>query len=325
LARKYSEGPTKSKGGDLGYFPKGRMVKPFEDAAFKLKRGEVSNLVRTRFGYHIIKVEDIRPARTKTLDEVRDKIVDTLMTSAATDLAYEKGLSLIDQMPYDVDLAQYAAEHDLKTEHTGYFSQLEAIPGVGGADTLHESLFSLEKKEGSDLVEVNKKYYIFQVTDKKGSYVPEMEEVADKVKKDFAEYLAAKKARAVAEGCLSELQKGKSWDELAKERDLRPEETDFFTRRDPIRKIGNEPELKEMAFGLSKAKRYPDKIFENDRGVFIIRWEADKDIDQKKYEEEKEKYRFSLMQRKQMRAFENWLESLKRNAEIKVVTPVTGE
>ena len=94
LARKYSEGPTKETGGDLGYFSAGQMVETFEEAAFKLKTGEISDLVRTQFGYHIIKVEDIKEEHTKNLNEVRDQIMDILIRNAKNDLAQEK-LSLI--------------------------------------------------------------------------------------------------------------------------------------------------------------------------------------------------------------------------------------
>ena len=322
LAREYSEGPTKSEGGDLGYFSAGKMVKPFEDAAFKLKKGEISDLVRTPFGYHIIRVEDIKEAGTRTLDEVRDQIVDIMFVNASAELAHEKGLSLIDQMPYDTDLGEYAAEHELKAKHTGYISQDETIPGIGENKKLYKSLFSLEKNETSELIELKGKFYIFQVSDRKASYLPEFKEVVDKVKKDFIPYLMAKEARAAAESYLAELQKGESWDKLAKSKHLEPEESNFFSRQEPIPKIGYDPVLYELAFNLGKNKRYPDTIFENDKGAFVIRWEASKGIDEEKYQKEKEKFRFSLMQAKHERLFGKWLENLKKNAEIEIVTAV---
>ena len=78
VAEKMSEGPSAPKGGDLGFFSRGQMVKPFEDKAFELKIGEVSEPVRTRFGYHLIKVEDKREDKQKSFDEVKPQIIESL-------------------------------------------------------------------------------------------------------------------------------------------------------------------------------------------------------------------------------------------------------
>ncbi len=74
LAIASSEGPSKSKGGDLGFFKREQMVKPFSDAAFALETGEMSGIVETRFGYHLIKVTDRKPARILTYDKVKEDI-----------------------------------------------------------------------------------------------------------------------------------------------------------------------------------------------------------------------------------------------------------
>ena len=97
---------------------------------------------------------------------------------------------------------------------------------------------------------------------------------------------------------------------------------DFFGRRGSIPKIGYAPDLVEAAFGLSEADRYPNKVYETDKGAYVIRWEAKQGIDMKKYEEEKEKYRFSLMQARQESLFQAWLENLRNKAKIQIVTPV---
>ena len=78
LAKEYSEGPSGPTGGDLGYFRRGQMVKPFEDAAFAMKINEVSGPVETRFGYHLIKVNDKKPEQTLAYADVKDKIAQRL-------------------------------------------------------------------------------------------------------------------------------------------------------------------------------------------------------------------------------------------------------
>jgi peptidyl-prolyl cis-trans isomerase C len=78
LAKEYSEGPSGPKGGELGYFTRGQMVKPFEDAAFAMKPGEVSGKVETRFGYHLIKVTDKTPETTMSYDDVKDRLGEFL-------------------------------------------------------------------------------------------------------------------------------------------------------------------------------------------------------------------------------------------------------
>jgi len=82
-SKAYSEGPSNSRGGDIGYFIRGQMAPPFEEAAFKMKPGEVSDVVKTRFGYHLIKVTDKKPATTVTYEDMKERIAQFLKREKA--------------------------------------------------------------------------------------------------------------------------------------------------------------------------------------------------------------------------------------------------
>ena len=325
LAKEYSEGPSKPQGGDLGYFKAGQMEPPFEEAAFALKKGEISDLVQTRFGYHIILVEDVKEAGMTPLAEVKEDISATLIGNLTTELAHEKGLTLLDQMPYDVDLVAYGNHHGITSKTSPHFSKNEPIPDIKGSEKIGPTLFALEKNEASGIIELGGKFYIFQTAESKASYLPELKEVREAAQKRFIAHEARAAAESAAEKYLKALKEGKSWEAMAAENSLKIQKPGFFTRRDPIPDIGNAPALNEMAFKLSKDSRYTQKPFVNDKGAFVIRWEGDEGIDEKKFQEEKDTYHNSLTQTKHQRIFESWIKNLRKKARIEIVTPVDGD
>ncbi len=324
LAEEYSEGPSKSQGGDLGYFKTGQMEPPFEEAAFALKKGEISDLVQTRFGYHIILVEDIKEAGMTPLAQVREDILAALTGNLTTELAHEKGLTLLDQMPYDVDLTAYGSQHGLTAKNSAHFSKNAPIPDIKGSEKIAPTLFALEKDEASGLIELGGKFYIFQTAESKASYLPELKAVKKAVEERFIAHETRAAAESASEKYLKSLKEGKSWETMSTENNLQIQQTDFFTRRDPIPDIGNAPALNEMAFKLGKDHPYTQKPFVNNKGAFVIRWEGNEGIDEKKFQEEKEAYRDSLTQTKHQRIFENWIKDLRKKAVIEILTPVDG-
>ncbi len=112
LAKELSEGPSGPTGGDLGFFEKGRMVQPFGEAAFALDVGEISAVVQTRFGYHVIVVEEKRPAGTVPLDEVKDEVRSRLVTQKTNMTTAE----LIQTLGQKADLVFYDENGNPVTE-----------------------------------------------------------------------------------------------------------------------------------------------------------------------------------------------------------------
>jgi len=210
----------------------------------------------------------------------------------------------------------------MKAEETALFSLTEAVPPFGRDERLFQSLFSLEKNETSEVIEQGGRFYIFQVTEKRPSGLPSLAEVKEQVKTDYTVHLAVEKAKAEAKAYLQILREGKEWPGLAEESGLDVGTTDFFSRQEPVKEIGYSPELHQMVFGLSAEKRYPEKVFENEKGVFVIRWEGEEVISQSGYEEEKQEYREMLKRMKEQDLFRGWLDNLRRSARIEILRPL---
>ncbi len=319
LAKKYSEDTSSVNGGDVGYFSrKSGYVKPFVDAAFNLKKGEISDLVKSEYGYHIIKVDDIKDEQVKSFYEVKSQIMSTMKSEGAIEKAADKAQDLIAQMPYDVDLKEYASLSEALYNTTGFFSKDKPASVVRGDRKLLDSLFSLDKNDVTDLVELNNDYFIIQVVDKNDSYLPTLDEVYPSVESDYVDSIALKKAKAEADNYLKALKEGAKWEDLAKEKARVIDSTDFFTRNGSPGKIGSVPGIQEAAFKLNADNLYPEKTFENSSAAFVIKWEEYQDMDKAKYEEDKEKYTESLLLRKQQETWVDWIEKMKAKADIEM-------
>jgi peptidyl-prolyl cis-trans isomerase D len=227
-------------------------------------------------------------------------------------------------MPYQTNLAKYAAENKVPVKETPYFSQSEAIPDVGSDEKLQQTLFSMDKEEVSDLMDTGGKFYVFQVIDKKPSTLPTLDEVKDKVKEDYVLYVASQMAKSTGEDYLKKLKEGKDWTALAKEDHLEIKTSGYINRQETIPQIGYFQELQEAAFSLNEKKRYADNVFQNDKGVFVIRWEGAQGIDMKKFEEEKKSYRDMLVRLKDQTLFKEWLDRLRNRAKIEILQPLEG-
>ncbi len=198
LAKEYSEDPgSAAKGGDLGFFPRGRMVGPFEDAAFGLKVGEVSEPVKTQFGYHIIKVTDHRDRKVQTLEEARDQIISKLKFEEASKLAEERANEFAEQAKKRGDLRAVAEEKGYVVTDSGYFAneRMANIKGLGPATGVTGAAFSLPVDGISEPISTAEGMVVFQVSGEQQPRIPEFDEVKDDVRKDVVQLKAEEMAR----------------------------------------------------------------------------------------------------------------------------------
>jgi peptidyl-prolyl cis-trans isomerase D len=185
LAEKYSDDPGTAKaGGDLGWIGRGRTVPEFEKAAFSLAKGQTSDLVKSSYGFHIIRIEDKQAAHVKTLAEVKSEIEEKVKqdkTARATEAAANALLSQARTAGFD----QAAAAKGDAVVTTDFFGRGDTLPGLAANPQFMETVFNESDKAPPDMTQVPQGYVVFQLLGIKPPATPTFEEIRSKVESQF--------------------------------------------------------------------------------------------------------------------------------------------
>ncbi len=178
LAKKYSDCGSAAAGGDLGYFGRGEMVKNFENTAFSLKPGQVSDIIETQFGYHIIKLEDIKENQVRARHILKD-----LTPTKLDSLAYYKLMQeIVEKYQQGQDFASLARQYS-DDQASALQDGVIGIFPHGQYPPLYEEYFKdLQLGQISDIIQIQDMYYIFANLEDVPEGVYELDEIKDRVK-----------------------------------------------------------------------------------------------------------------------------------------------
>ncbi len=269
LATKYSQDEVSAKkGGDLDFFPQGQMVPEFDKVAFSLETGQISDLVKSQYGFHIIKVTDKKPATTRSIEEVRAQIEDSIKWERAQSAAQRAADDVAGKLKQPSDFDAVAKPRGMTVAESNLFGRDEPIAGLGVSPAVAERAFSLKDGEVSDAIRTPQGFAFITVTGKQDAYVPKLDEVKARVQEEVVKKKAIDAARQKAAAVDSQMKAG-NFDAAAKSAGLEVKTTDLIARGAPVADIGASPAIDAVAFALP-AGSVSDPIV-TDTGAVIVK------------------------------------------------------
>lgn len=317
LARKYSEGPSKNSDGDLGFFARGRMVPEFEDVVFAMQPGAISDVVKTSFGYHIIQLNEIKPAATRTLAAVSDEITRTLQQKEAESLAFQVANDAYEGIISAGSLDRYAAaEKDIIIAETDFFAKSGAPARLKNDQQFLDKAFELNKGELSSLIKGTSGYAIFFAEDMKAPEIPQLAAIREKVEADYRKTKSQELAETAARGLIGSVRAGKTLESAAGESGLSVKDSGFLSQNAAAGKSAFPSSLIPTAFLLSASSPLPEEPGRAGDDFYVYTF-LDRQIPtMPETADEIKKYRENLERFKQQQLISAWLRHLEIDAKI---------
>jgi peptidyl-prolyl cis-trans isomerase D len=248
LAKKYSEDPgTKDKGGDLGWIIQGQTVAEFEKAAFSLPKASISDLVKTQYGFHILKIIDKESAHTKPFDEVKDSIRAPLLLTESDKQAGDVAdkLSQAIRQSNKVSLDDLAKQYHLTVGETRPVAATDPLVELGNSPDVKvsDAIFRLRQGELSLPVHTDRGYLVLSIQQILSAHQGSLDEVRDKVVAELKQEKASAEAHTKADELTRRVRAGEKFDSVAKALGLEAKTSEDFARAGSIPGVASGKQL----------------------------------------------------------------------------------
>ena len=317
LARKNSDDADSAKnGGDLDYFGRGRMVPEFDQAVFAMQPGAISDLVKTQYGYHIIKLVDKKNATTRALAEVRQQLTDQLAYQRAQTQAADLSQNLEKQIKTPADLDKVAKAQGLTVQESGFFARDEPILGLGPSPEAANKAFDMKTSEVAGPLRASRGFVFQTLVAKQDPYVPKVDEVKDRVREEVVKQKARDLSRQKAAEIAAKLKSAPDFEKAAKAAGVEAKTTDLLTQDSPIPDLGVAPAVEEAAFRLAVGG-VSDPIA-TDNGTAVIKVIEKKTVTPEEWTSSKDRFRGELLTDRRNRFFSAYMVKAKQKMKIEV-------
>lgn len=319
LVKQYSEDKSSLKtGGDLGYLRRGMTDASLEDAVFSLQKGDISDIVRSKMGLHVIKVTDVVPSKIRTLPEVSSQIEKILSDQKSQEMARVDAEREYSEIIKEGGLNRYASIKHRVFDETPFFSASEEIPGIGKDATFSKAALVLKKGESSSLIKSPQGYFICEVTDRKESFIPSLNDIRVQVASNYAKAESLKMAEGEARQFISELKNGKPFAETAAKHSTAVKETEFFNPAAPTGVEFLSPANASDVARLTPTNSFVGQPLKAGETYYVTALAGTKDASKELFAQQSKIIKESLLQAQKKAIVKGWVDGLNKKAKIEV-------